>query len=167
MPPVGKKIWHSALETSCGAPAFNLYYTFVMLQFLLYLLHLGFITVHFICKSLQRLLRTHYLCVSVGRAQEQPGFDFPTDLPVRGVVPSIQCFGTVTMLAQTQAESPPPLFPGPWDCNTLLTKSHFPFLSNIHTPATPSPIAGMPPEKRIGVTCARLFPCPQLFPSLP
>lgn len=66
---------------------------------------------------------------------QQPGFDFPTDLPVRGVVPSTQRFGTVTMLAQTQAEQPPPLFPGLWECNTLRTKSHFPFLSNFHTPA--------------------------------
>lgn len=74
--------------------------------------------------------------VFVGRAaKRQPGFDFPTDLLVRGVVPSTQRFGTVTMLAQTQAEQPPPLFPGLWECNTLRTKSHFPFLSNFHTPA--------------------------------
>lgn len=75
------------------------------------------------------------ICLCWQSSKAQPGFDFPTDLPVRGVVPSTQRFGTVTMLAQTQAEQPPPLFPGPWGCNTLLTKSHFPFLSNFHTPA--------------------------------
>lgn len=75
------------------------------------------------------------ICLCWQSSKEQPGFDFPTDLPVRGVVPSTQRFGTVTMLAQTQVEHPPPLFPGPWQCNTLRTKSHFPFLSNFHTPA--------------------------------
>lgn len=94
---------------------------------------------------------------------EQPGFGFPTDLPVRRVVPPpsprpppcTQCFGTVTMLAGAQAEHPPPLFPGPWECNTLLTKSHFPFLSNFHTraPSFFPPRAGRPPEKGSGVTC--------------
>lgn len=88
----------------------------------------------FICTSLQRPLQAHrHLSLCWQSRKEQPGFDFPTDLPVRGVVPSTQSFGTVTMLAQTQAEHPPPLFPGPWECNTLLTKSHFPFLSNFHT----------------------------------
>lgn len=39
----------------------------------------------------------------------------------------------------------PILFPGLAECNTSLTKSHFPFLSNFHTPTPPSSLSLPPP----------------------
>lgn len=112
----------------------NLQYMFTILLTIKHFEALFFLLLrlHVIYTSLQPGVS---ICLCWQSSKEQPGFDFPTDLPVRGVVPSTQRFGTVTMLAQTQAEHPPPLFPGPWQCNTLRTKSHFPFLSNFHTPA--------------------------------
>ena len=92
MPQVGKKTWHFASGTSCGAPAFNLYS--VHLQ--CYIFHhlsstcrtFWLIRVHFVCTRSQRPLQTDHRSVFVGgAAKKQPGFDFPTDLPVRGVVP--------------------------------------------------------------------------------
>ncbi len=128
-----------------------LLYVFVILHFLLLIYYFsGFLfgqSAFHLCKFAEASAGTSCLCLCWRSSKEQPGFDFPTDLPVRGVVPSTQRFGTVTMLAQTQAEHPPPLFPGPWECNTLRTKSHFPFLSNFHTPAPLLPRLACPLKK--------------------
>lgn len=155
-----KKNWHFASKTSCGAPHY-----YELLQFhLVFVLPKG----QFIYISMQRCLKRLRLFVfddwRTTTTTKKPGFDFPTDLPVWVMVPNTQGFGTVTMLAQTQAEHPPPPFPGSWEFNTLRTKSHFPFLSNFHTPALryhPPMAAGMAPWK-----LKNFFHHP-LFPSLP
>lgn len=120
-----------------------------------------------LCKFAEVSALTHYDWWPSGK----PGFDFPTEgsptdreewSPAPSVLAQWLCWH------RPKAEHPLPLFPGPWECNTLLTKSHFPFLSNFHTPASPSfsPMAGMPPEMGIGVTCVWLLPSP-LFSSCP
>lgn len=71
--------------------------------------------------------------------------------------------------------TPPLLFPGLAECNTSLTKSHFPFLSNFHTPTTPPrpPHPFLPrlarPLKKGGlvVTCAWHFSISATVPDIP
>lgn len=82
-----------------------------------------------------------------GSVRPQPACDFPTDLLwVRGVVLGTQRSGTLTMLARGPSRANPPLlFPGRGECNTSLPESHFPFLSNFHTPGPlPFPLLAPP-----------------------
>lgn len=105
----------------------------------------------------------------------QPGWDFPTDLLVRGVVLGTQRFGTLTMLARgPSGANPPLLFPGRGQCNTSLPESHFPFLSNFHTPTplsrcpTLQPRWRAPRKEDCGDMRKALFQClPSLFPTFP
>lgn len=170
----GGTIWHFASKTSCGALhccelfLFYFIYLFIFCYLWFYSRYIsGFVNLQRFCRDVVSVsLRTEQL-------QKKPKKNllliFPTDLPVRAVVPNTQCFGTVTMLAQTQVEHPHPIFPGPWEFNTLPTKSHFPFLWNFHTPAqTPLPLRYHPPMAA-GMAAWKLnnFFHHLLFPSLP
>lgn len=125
--------WHIASGTSCGAAEHS---ALAMLQSPLRALYLFTKSKLILCKFAEVSALTHYDRWPSGK----PGFDFPTDgsptdreewSPAPSVLAQWLCWH------RPKAEHPLPLFPGPWECNTLLTKSHFPFLSNFHTPAPP------------------------------
>lgn len=72
------------------------------------------------------------------------------------------------------ATHPPLLFPGLAECNTSLTKSHFPFLSNFHTPTTTTPTIPSSPDWRDPWKKEELwwhahdtFPSPPPLPAFP
>ena len=97
----------------------------------------------FVGFGLLRPQQTHHLSslVFVWRSSgEQPGFSFSHRSAGERSGPQHPALWHSDYVGTgPKPNTPPPLFPGPWECNTLLTKSHFPFLSDFHTPVTPPP----------------------------
>lgn len=167
MPQVEKKTWHTALGTSCGTPDELLLQSFSNVTVSTTSLAFRLFRVHFICTSCaEASADTSPLCLFGAAAKNNLVLIFPQICRWEEWSPAASTLAQWICWHRPNTEHPPPLFPRPWECNTLLTKSHFPFLSNFHTPATlPPPTPGWHGDW--GVTCLWLFPSPLLFPSFP
>lgn len=134
-------------------------------------------TLHFPEPSAETLLMrttSHHLVAKRGTCF----WFFPQIYRREDPVSSTRRFGTVTMLAQTQTEPPlhhsprKPPFPRVLKVLYITNKIPLPIplrLSHPWYPCSPRPppTTGMPPEKRIGVTCLWLFSISSTFPIIP
>lgn len=162
MPKVEEKTWHFASGTSCAAANF---YSIHLLAFLPLPL-LPFVNSEYI--SFVQFLQTHHLLsVFVGRAvKNNLVLVFPQIRRWEEWSPARRALAQWLCWHGPKLNTPHPFSQGP---GSVIHYQQNPtsHSSQTFTPLLPPPMAGMPPEKGIGVTCVWLFPSPLLFPAFP
>lgn len=125
------KTWHVAWQPAVASHL----YGFVAISVCPFLALCLFATLYLNSKSVQRPHWVHHCSVFVGKVPKNNlVLIFPQIHRDEKSGPQHPELWHCDYVGIGPSCNPHPFFPGSWECNTLLTKSHFPFLSNFHTP---------------------------------